>query len=320
MLRPLGDISHSILAGRGRQILERLAEEGVLLPLDHRLSQAIRYLDVPEDGAPSIHEAERAAIMAAATGALLEALAVMEAHRASRSQRHLFTTERLRQLVQGRLLVPSGTRDDDANRRFETYVAALLVMGGFTVYDAEPDWHVLYANGERLGLAVKRINTGSERAIRDRVQEAAAQIARAKVRGLVVVNVNTLTSDLAPGLPPQEFGQAFDAAAAHVLSRLGALADRAHIVGAYLFGSGMQFKFDDDGAASLHMAVVHKILPLGDDAELPTLGTFLERMQLKVRLALQGIATLASPGSGGTTGLPHLDGPSLRDSGERKAG
>jgi hypothetical protein len=319
MLRPLGDISHTILADRGHQILERLAEVGVPLPLDHRLAQAIRYLDVPENGSPTASEPERATTMAAATAALLEALAVVEAHRASRSQRHLFTLDRLRQLVQGRLVVSTGSHDDDANRRFETYVAALLVMGGFAVSDAEPDWHVLYANGEWLGLAVKRINTASERAIRDRVQEAARQIERAKLRGLVVINVDALTGDLTPGLPPEEFGPAFDAAAAHVLSRVGALADRAHIVGAYLFGSGMRFRFAEDGAASLHMAVVHKVLPLCDDAELPALGPFLERMQLKVRLALQGITTLASPGSRGTTGLPHLDGPSLRNSGERRA-
>ena len=319
MLQPLGDISHTILAGRGRQILERLAEAGVPLPLDHRLAQAIRYLDVPEDGAPTATETERATRMAAATGALLEALAIVEAHRASRSQRHLFTLQRLRQLCQGRLVTLTGTHDDDANRRFETYVAALLVMGGFTIYDAEPDWHVLYAHGERLGLAVKRINRASERAIRDRVQEAETQIARAKVRGVIVVNVDAMTADLALGLPPEEIGPAFDAAAAHVLSRVGALADRAHVVGAYLFGSGMKFRFAEDGVASLHMAVVHKILPLCDDAELPTFGPFLERMQLKVRLALQGITRLASPDSGGTTGLPHLDGPSLPSSGERKA-
>ena len=60
MLQPLGDISHTILAGRGRQILERLAEAGVPVPLDHRLAQAIRYLDVPEDGAPTATETERA--------------------------------------------------------------------------------------------------------------------------------------------------------------------------------------------------------------------------------------------------------------------
>lgn len=75
----------------------------------------------------------------------------------------------------------------------------------------------------------------------------------------------------------EEFGAAFDAAAAHMLRGVDAPADRAHIVAPYSSVPVMRLTVDD-GVASLYMIAVHKVWPRGDEADRPILLPFLGRI------------------------------------------
>jgi hypothetical protein len=93
------------------------------------------------------------------------------------------------------------------------FVAAQLVLGGLDVVKGEPDLRFKYGY-ERVGVAVKRLDSLAPAQVRHNITDAVNQIARWGLRGWIALNLDTRFE----GLPLvanrltllNRFGRAFD--------------------------------------------------------------------------------------------------------------
>lgn len=92
------------------------------------------------------------------------------------------------------MLSGADTEEDDKNplarnTQFELYVGATLVMGGVQTWLYEPDLQIDYL-GSKIGVAAKRVR--SARQLIKRAKDAAIQIRKSGLPGIVAMNVDVL--------------------------------------------------------------------------------------------------------------------------------
>ncbi len=265
--RPLGNLSHGMLAEQGRACLRVLAAEGVNPAVGNRLAQAIDILEQARTGArvPSPTDPEFNTHSAAAMRAVLEAIAIIEARIGQHPHRALFTPQRLSQLVSGHLIAPVGQINDaGANFRFETYIGALLARGGVNVSSAEPDWRIPYFKPETIGLAVKRMNAPTENAAWNLLRDAGHQLRAQSLRGIAVVNVESLIAGIPSSIDAETFGAIFNERLSDLHSRLLKLERYENVIGVMLTGIIAEWVFPASGKPQLFLAFPMQMIGFSD--------------------------------------------------------
>lgn len=124
-----------------------------------------------------------------------------------------FTEKRLASFLKGTEVEVPGGKTTPRDIQFECYVAAMLILGGAEVTDAEPDLHLLFGR-ERVGLAAKRVSSLKPRKLEQHVDDAVRQIQKSRMRGFVVLNIDSRFTDVGPELDRplllDEFDRRFD--------------------------------------------------------------------------------------------------------------
>jgi hypothetical protein len=158
-----------------------------------------------------------------------------------------FTHDKLELIVQGDDL-DRGRDSAQRNMQFELYVAALLRLGGASVWNGEPDLRAEIA-GMRVGIAVKRLRGTSSNTLEERVDEAANQIADWRTPGYIALSIDRRFTGVDPRI-----------AEAELLDQLSAIFDAARyrraasndaVLGVMLFGWGYVIGDRPDGLIPL---------------------------------------------------------------------
>jgi hypothetical protein len=100
-----------------------------------------------------------------------------------------FLEGKLQQIMGGAEAYGPG-RSEARDIQFEMFVAAQLALGGLEVTKGEPDLRYRYGY-ERVGVAVKRLDSLALTQVRRNIKDAADQIARTGLRGWIALNLDT---------------------------------------------------------------------------------------------------------------------------------
>lgn len=115
-------------------------------------------------------------------------------------------TRKLEESLTGEEVADKEMNSPGRDTQFELFVRAMLVMGGVSVWIAEPDLRFLY-NGREVGLAAKRVKRPKK--LRRRFRDAVDQIERTGHSGFVAVNADLLVRDLGSEGSDAEIGARF---------------------------------------------------------------------------------------------------------------
>jgi hypothetical protein len=302
----LGGLSPSFLAIIAGKIETVLRASGIATPPSNRLEQARRVLESVssrDDSEPKlVPDPESAALnvsIVAATRAVFEAAAIVDAVISTPNQRAIFDRLRLRQIVKGRLVSDAGQGDDPANRRFETFLAAVMVRGGITVRGGEPDWRLPYY-GTELGIAVKRLNVPTVDAAKNLVLKAAEQATRNNIRSLVVLNIEALVEGIPADLDAESFGTVFNGRLKALHDQFDELDKFPHLVGALFTGIVGQWVFPKDAKPQLYFSTPSQLVGFTDVEPFPRFKEyFIDGFAPRFKNGLMEIAKRVDPTTSG---------------------
>lgn len=299
-MSPLGRLSHTVMESRGEEILSMLPGFGVDPRPGNRLEAAWKTLQRHRTPDALSDPGARARI-ADALHAVFQAVTIVEGHRhdlaqgGGRDRAPLFSVWQLSQLVDGAL--PTTERGDrPADHRFECFMGALFRLSALHVSRAEPDWRVLYRNGEILGVAVKRLNAPTAEAALRLIKKGAAQLRRQKLRGIVVLNVEGLVQGIDTDTEVEAFGQAFNARLKALQDSLDSLVRYPELVAVMFTGIISRWITPADKPPTFHFS--HPVKVIGfSDVESPDHFDAFFRYGLMPRMdnALTHVTDLVSP-------------------------
>jgi hypothetical protein len=115
---------------------------------------------------------------------------------------HPFIVEKLDAAVRGPDFAEGRDRSS-RNIEFELAVATRLRLGGLAVYRGEPDLRFRFGS-EILGVAVKRITSQEIKQLKMALKDAVDQIERSKLRGIIVLNLESRLDGLAENASDDE--------------------------------------------------------------------------------------------------------------------
>lgn len=233
-----------MLAHRGGEILRFLDRLGVRVPPSNRLQEAVKTINLLNDGKLVPTPGDRGVLerTSEAMRALWEALFIMHAI-ITRRQVQAFPRSSLRYLLKGALVSRGESNSEAANRRFELYVTAALVLSGVEVMAVEPDLKMRYYD-EYLGIAAKRVHVISTSGLFEHLKDGAGQIANQGMRGMLALSLDPWLDSLNTNGDPEAVGESFNLAVAEVHRLFERLGDRPAAIGAMLFGTRLGWTFE----------------------------------------------------------------------------
>jgi hypothetical protein len=237
-------IRSSLLALRGREVLERLGARGLRVPQPNRINNAVRLTEDLNAGRlvlrPEDAKLQRRALEAFRT--IFEAFVIVWAAEERKRRVNAFPNDRLARLLEGAEL-PSDDRNPLArNTQFELYVGASLVLGGLEALPSEPDYRTVYW-GETIGIPAKRLTSVKPETLRGQLRAGARQLATHGLRGLVALSLDPWVDDLS-GDTAEEVGQKFNTQIQLAHQKLQEQSEKRAVMGAIIFANWSQFRFD----------------------------------------------------------------------------
>lgn len=263
ILYSIQGIRSSVLAVRGREILQRLSKRGIRIPSTNRIMNAVRLTEDLNADKVTLTEADvdLQTRTLDAFRTLFEAFVVVWTAEERQRTVNPFPNDRLARLLEGADLIKEDRNPLARSIQFELYVGATLVLGGLDAFPNEPDYRTTYW-GETIGVPAKRVVSASPNALRSNLRDAASQLRAAKLRGFVALSVDPHISDLS-GATVDDVGAQFNAQVAVAHKQLADQSDQAALLGAFVFGHWSSFSFS--GATPiLHWREPLQILAFAD--------------------------------------------------------
>lgn len=263
-------LNSMLLARRGREILTKMQQRGILVPAANRLSRAVDALEaLNRDRARGVvlnaGDAHKAALLLESFRTVWDALVVTYAAFEGRASSAAITNEHLSAFLEGADLSSNDSNSQARNFQFEAFVAATLVLSGVSIERAEPDFRFTY-HGRSVGLAVKRLTSIKENALKARLSDAVAQLQASDLRGFVAVNLDAWITDLPADRTPETVGASFVEQLRGAHRTLGSAARKTSTMGALLFSHYSRWHFDAP-EPELEFRVVTRTIGFSEDEE-----------------------------------------------------
>ena len=234
-------VTGSQLADKGRRAVRRLGEWGITVPPGSRLLRAI---DIVDRRIGETFEAPEVETAAAQT--ILDFYLITHAQADKPPSPVL---ERLAEALSGGDRVTSDSDRRPRDVQFELEVWAVFRVGGVDISFREPDL-IFQMGAQTIGIAAKRI--WSVEQAHKRLSEAAEQIERAGLRGMIATNVQEYLNGVEADLDLASKGKAFDVDVRRLHGQMPYLAGKKHVIGIMLRGTGAKAGADIPGAPRGH--------------------------------------------------------------------
>lgn len=180
--------------------IRQLEHWGVKIPPGCRARNALRLLEQLHSanvrGEVAKVRTDPATVLAQHRTAL-ELFLIVYAATHSQYPDHPFTRKKLEVVVRGSDRI-EGRDTEPRNKQFELSVAARFRLGGILVFDGEPDLRFQIGR-ERWGVAAKRVTSGNDDQIKERLKKAVEQIEGQRLPGIIAVNLEGRLETLSEG-------------------------------------------------------------------------------------------------------------------------
>jgi len=236
-----------VLAARGRQILDKLADRRIRIPAGNRIEQAIRLTDEANASSDTLREQPEAELyrFREAFRTLLESFIIVHTIYDRPRQTAWYNDEMLSRLLRGASTEKDDKNPHARNTQFELLVAASLVLGGADIRQEEPDFSMLF-HGKRVGIAVKRVRSLKTETLRSELVDAARQIRDSTRTGFVAANLDSRINELDTSSDLDRLGKSFQEQVSVAHDTMHEISEREAVIGYMFYGSWFGWALDGE--------------------------------------------------------------------------
>jgi len=236
-----------VLAARGRQILDKLADRRIRIPAGNRIEQAIRLTDEANASSDALREQPEAELyrFREAFRTLLESFIIVHTIYDRPRQTAWYNDEMLSRLLRGASTEKDDKNPHARNTQFELLVAASLVLGGADIRQEEPDFSMLF-HGKRVGIAVKRVRSLKTETLRSELVDAARQIRDSTRIGFVAANLDSRINELDTSSDLDRLGKSFHEQVSVAHDTMHEISEREAVIGYMFYGSWFGWALDGE--------------------------------------------------------------------------
>ena len=240
-------LSPSVLAARGRQILDKLADRRIRIPAGNRIEQAIRLTDEANASSDALREQPEAELyrFREAFRTLLESFIIVHTIYDRPRQTAWYNDEMLSRLLRGASTEKDDKNPHARNTQFELLVAASLILGGADIRHEEPDFSMLF-HGKRVGIAVKRVRSLKTETLRRELVDAARQIRDSTRTGFVAANLDSRINELDTSSDLDRLGKSFHEQVSVAHDTMHEISEREAVIGYMFYGSWFGWALDGE--------------------------------------------------------------------------